>query len=99
MMNMMAATYGDDRSSNLEGVEDDEDEMICRIDPRLMDNEWGNAAEEKTQESNIRGATIEERNAMLERLDNVLTIPSNYYNNEGAIGQFDDADEDGDDLL
>mmetsp|Transcript_3348 Transcript_3348/g.3750 ORF Transcript_3348/g.3750 Transcript_3348/m.3750 type:complete len:319 (+) Transcript_3348:134-1090(+) len=98
MMNMMAATYGDDRS-NSEGVEDDEDEMICRIDPRLMDNAWGNTAEGNTLERNSGGATIEERNAMLDRLDNVLTIPSNYYDNEGAIGQFDDADEDGDDLL
>jgi len=91
MMNMMAATYGEDRS-NLEGVEDDEDEMICRIDPRLMDDAWGSTAEENILERNSGGATIEERNAMLDRLDNVLTV-------EGAVGQFDDADEDGDDLL
>lgn len=101
MMNMMAATYGGD----MEGIVDNEDDMMFRTEPSRMNNIWGDNAEQKTQENISGGATEEERSSMLERLDNVLTVPpeyrsaSNYDDNRGAFGQFDDADETGDDLL
>jgi len=98
MMNMMAAAYSDKGGDN-------EDDMFYRSDQNQMNNAWGALDEHNTEELAPRGATTEERVAMLDRLDNMLTVPAehgsacNNDENMGATGQFDDADEDDDDLL
>jgi len=75
MLGMMANAYGGDESDDDD--DDDDDEMICRIDPSQMIT---------AQEGR---ASSEERKKMLERLDNVLVVPSEYE----LDGQFDDAEE------
>jgi hypothetical protein len=75
MLGLMAQAYGqvDDN--------DQDDEMICRINPKdistytIVDEE----------ESNVHG---NRRRAILEHLDNVLVVPEEY---EVVDGQFDDA--------
>lgn len=57
---------------------DDDDDAICRIDPNAILN--------RNEEAD--GASSSARMAMLERLDNILTVPEEY---EIADGQFDDA--------
>lgn len=98
MMHMMAAAHSDEGDDN-------EDDMIYRVDQNQVSNIWSDNNEDNTQENASKGATAEERSAMLERLDNMLTVPAEYISpctndeNLGATGQFDDADEDDDDLL
>mmetsp|Transcript_10965 Transcript_10965/g.13863 ORF Transcript_10965/g.13863 Transcript_10965/m.13863 type:complete len:93 (+) Transcript_10965:28-306(+) len=77
MLGMIAnSSYADDNDN-------DNDEMICRIDPSQMVTAW----DEKSQEGQV--ASSDERNRMLERLDNMLVVPSEYE----VDGQFDDAEE------
>ena len=107
---MMGGDYGDDGEGKM-GGEENADEMVCRLGeginltggfgPATTDAEGGHA--------NDDGATGEERAVMLERLDGMLVVPAEYeiasgddeegVENEHAGGQFDDAEESGDDLL
>jgi len=88
MMGMMAA------SGEYPALDGGFDDMVCQIDPKQITN--------LLDDGNTGGATTLERQAMLERLDNVLTVPSEHeatVYNGGVSGQFDDADEDQDELL
>ena len=107
---MMGGDCGDDGEGEM-GGEVNADEMVCRLGeginltggfgPATTDAEGGHA--------NDGGATGEERAVMLERLDGMLVVPVEYeiasgdheegVENEQAGGQFDDAEESGDDLL
>ena len=80
MLGMMAGAYGGEVDYDDGDDEEDDDNMICRIDPSQMIT-----AESIQQE----GASSEERQKMLERLDNVLVVPPEFE----VAGQFDDAEE------
>ncbi len=82
----LGAMLGMIANSSCDDDNDDDDEMICRIDPSQMVTAW----DEKSQEG--QGASSDERNRMLERLDNMLVVPPEYE----VDGQFDDAEEDDD---
>ena len=70
-----------------DGDGDENDEMICRIDPSQTGTNW----DENKEGGEGGGASNTERNAMLQRLDNMLVVPP-----ECEIdGQFDDAEEEG----
>ena len=72
-MAMLGMMGGDD------AIDNDNDEMICRIDPHEITNKQTYGDE----------LTSEERSRKLERLDNLLVVPPEYE----IEGQFDDADE------
>ena len=73
LMAMLGMMGGDD------AIDNDNDEMICRIDPHEITNKQTYGDE----------LTSEERSRKLERLDNLLVVPPEYE----IEGQFDDADE------
>ena len=58
---------------------------------------------EEVGDDDDKGATEEERQAMLDRLDQVLTVPPEYeikdVVEETTEGQFDDADEEDDEEI
>ena len=76
----------------MEGEEDDEN-----FEPEDMI--WASDIRVKEEEDDQEGATEEERQAMLDRLDQVLTVPPELEikdKPEPAEGQFDDAEDDDD---
>jgi len=102
MLNMMArgASSTMDDAAN---EDNDDGDMICRIDP----NEVHGLVNASNTSATTRGSSsdnvpsIEERNAMLQRLDDMLIVPPEYEvkEDEDVSGQFDDAEEDDDPLL
>jgi len=74
MLGMMADAYGGG---------DENDDMICRIDPAQKDTTAANT------DADEGGASAAARRKMLEKLDNVLVVPPEY----DLDGQFDDAEE------
>ena len=95
-----------------EGGVDDADEMICRLGEGInLSGGFGTPAalDAEGDHADVGGATKEERAAMLERLDGMLVVPAEYkiasggdeegVENEHAGGQFDDAEESGNELL
>lgn len=76
MLGMMASAYGGDEN-------EENDDMICRIDPSQMITAANIDAEEGS-------ASAKERRKMLEKMDTLLVVPPEY----DLDGQFDDAEED-----
>ena len=83
MLGLMANAYGEEGDEGIaDNDDDDDDDMICRIDPNQVIT-----AESIQREEG--GASSEAREQMLQKLDNILTVPPEYV----IDGQFDDAEE------
>jgi Regulator of volume decrease after cellular swelling len=87
------ASNGNDQYGDAEDYDDDEEEYYDNDDDMYVASNGNN-------NSGDQGATEEERNAMLERLDRLLIVPIELEQNdsEGEVelverGQFDDADD------
>ena len=89
------------------GDDADNDEMVCRLGEGInLSGGFGPTTDAAGDDDNGNGgATEEERAAMLERLDGMLVVPAEYEiasgedNENEQGGQFDDAEESGDELL
>ena len=109
MGEMMMGDDGDGGMVMMGGDDADNDEMVCRLGEGInASGGFGPTADAaKESDNGDGGATEEERAAMLERLDGMLVvpaeceIPSGEEENENGQGggQFDDAEESGDELL
>ena len=92
-----------DPHKDTNGLEDgdDQDDYFEPEDMIWASDIRNNDSDDEEEE----GATEEERQAMLDRLDRVLTVPPEYEIHEDAAveetteGQFDDAEEEDDDIL
>ena len=70
----------------------DDDDMVIRL--------GGSSNNIVEDDASSQGAPENERQAMLDRLDNMLVVPPEYViNSDEEEGRFDDADEDDDNLL
>ena len=108
---MMGGDYDGGDGVGEMGGEGDADEMVCRLGEGInLSGGFGTPATLDAEGDNADdgGATQKERAAMLGRLDGMLVVPAEYEiagddeegaKNEHAGGQFDDAEESGDDLL
>ena len=89
------------------GDDADNDEIVCRLGEGInLNGGFGPTTDAAGEGDNgDGGATEEERAAMLERLDGMLMVPAEYEiasgeeNENEKGGQFDDAEESGDELL
>ena len=84
------------------------DDMVCRLGEGInLSGGFGPTTDDENgdDDNGDGGTTEEERAAMLERLDGMLVVPAEYEiasgreNDNEQGGQFDDAEESGDELL
>ena len=80
MLSLMAGMGG-----GLEGVVHDDDDMVIRL---------GGSNNNLVEDDNSEGAPLDERQAMLNRLDNLLVVPPELEILSEDEGQFDDAADD-----